>query len=53
MILVESFLKINFVCYDFIGRLAMIAIIADAAQEYVSGIPVVLQTPFFFGDPIL
>jgi hypothetical protein len=35
------------------GRLAMLAITADAAQEYLSGIPVVLQTPFFFGDPIL
>ena len=28
------------------------AISAFAAQEYVSGIPVVQQTPFFFGDPI-
>eukprot|EP01036_Dinobryon_divergens_P038140 gene38140-50011_t len=27
------------------GRLAML--------EFVSGIPVVEQTPFFFGDPIL
>lgn len=35
------------------GRLAMLAITAFAAQEYLSGIPVVLQTPFFFGDPIL
>lgn len=35
------------------GRLAMLAITAYAAQEYLSGIPVVLQTPFFFGDPIL
>lgn len=34
------------------GRLAMLAISAFAAQEYVSGIPVVQQTPFFFGDPI-
>mmetsp|Transcript_26717 Transcript_26717/g.38187 ORF Transcript_26717/g.38187 Transcript_26717/m.38187 type:complete len:306 (+) Transcript_26717:61-978(+) len=35
------------------GRLAMLAISAYAAQEFVSGIPVVQQTPFFFGDPIL
>lgn len=35
------------------GRLAMLAIVADAAQEFISGIPVVQQTPFFFGDPIL
>lgn len=35
------------------GRLAMLAIVAFAAQEFVSGIPVVQQTPFFFGDPIL
>jgi len=34
------------------GRLAMLAITAFAAQEYISGIPVVQQTPFFFGDPI-
>lgn len=34
------------------GRLAMLAITAFVAQEYVSGIPVVQQTPFFFGDPI-
>jgi hypothetical protein len=31
----------------------MLAISAYAAQEYVSGIPVVEQTPFFFGDPIV
>jgi hypothetical protein len=35
------------------GRLAMLAITAYAAQEYLSGIPVVQQTPFFFGDPIV
>ncbi|KAJ1420998.1 chlorophyll a/b-binding protein domain-containing protein [Ochromonadaceae sp. CCMP2298] len=35
------------------GRLAMIAITGYAAQEWVTGIPVVQQTPFFFGDPIL
>lgn len=35
------------------GRLAMLAITAYAAQEFISGIPVVQQTPFFFGDPIL
>lgn len=35
------------------GRLAMLAITAYAAQEFVSGIPVVQQTPFFFGDPIV
>lgn len=35
------------------GRLAMLAITAYAAQEFVSGIPVVQQTPFFFGDPII
>jgi light-harvesting complex II chlorophyll a/b binding protein 4 len=35
------------------GRLAMIAIAGYAAQEFVTGIPVVQQTPFFFGDPIL
>lgn len=34
------------------GRLAMIGITGMAAQEFVSGIPVVIQTPFFFGDPI-
>lgn len=35
------------------GRLAMLAISAYAAQEFISGIPVVQQTPFFFGDPIV
>lgn len=35
------------------GRLAMLAITAYAAQEFISGIPVVQQTPFFFGDPII
>ena len=34
------------------GRLAMLAITGIAMQELVSGIPVVEQTPFFFGDPI-
>ena len=34
------------------GRLAMLAISGYAAQEFVTGIPVVQQTPFFFGDPI-
>eukprot|EP01038_Epipyxis_sp_PR26KG_P009123 gene9123-12306_t len=35
------------------GRLAMIAITGYVAQEFISGIPVVQQTPFFFGDPIV
>jgi hypothetical protein len=35
------------------GRLAMLAITAYALQEFISGIPVVQQTPFFFGDPIV
>lgn len=35
------------------GRLAMLAITAYAAQEFLSGIPVVQQTPFFFGDPMI
>lgn len=35
------------------GRLAMLAIAADAAQEFISGMPVVQQTPFFFGDPMI
>lgn len=35
------------------GRLSMLAVSAYAAQEFVSGQPVVLQTPFFFGDPLL
>jgi len=35
------------------GRLAMLAIVADAAQEFISGIPVVQQSPFFFGDPMM
>jgi hypothetical protein len=34
------------------GRMAMLAITAYAAQEFLSGMPVVQQTPFFFGDPI-
>jgi hypothetical protein len=34
------------------GRLAMLAITGYAVQEFVTGIPVVQQTPFFFGDPI-
>lgn len=34
------------------GRLAMIGIIGMAAQEFITGMPVVQQTPFFFGDPI-
>lgn len=34
------------------GRLAMIAITGMAAAEAVSGISVVEQTPFFFGDPM-
>jgi len=35
------------------GRLAMIAVVGFVAQEFVTGIPVVQQTPFFFGDPIV
>ena len=35
------------------GRLAMLAITGYAAQEFITGIPVVQQTPFFFGDPIV
>lgn len=35
------------------GRLAMLAITADAAQEFISGIPIVQQVPFFFGDPMI
>lgn len=35
------------------GRLAMIAMTGFVAQEFVTGIPVVQQTPFFFGDPIV
>ncbi len=35
------------------GRLAMLAITAYAAQEYISGIPIVEQSSFFFGDPIM
>ena len=35
------------------GRLAMIAMTGFAAQEFVTGISVVEQTPFFFGDPIM
>lgn len=34
------------------GRLAMIGISGMAAAEAVSGISVVEQTPFFFGDPM-
>jgi len=34
------------------GRLAMLAITGMCLQEYISGMPVVQQTPFFFGDPI-
>jgi hypothetical protein len=34
------------------GRLAMLAITGMCLQEFISGIPVVQQTPFFFGDPI-
>merc|ERR1711988_1211064 len=35
------------------GRLAMLAITAYAAQEYISGIPIVEQSAFFFGDPLM
>ena len=35
------------------GRLAMLAITAYAAQEFISGIPIVEQSSFFFGDPIM
>lgn len=35
------------------GRLAMIAMAGFVFQEFVTGIPVVQQTPFFFGDPIV
>ena len=35
------------------GRLAMLGISGYAAQEFISGIPVVEQTPFFFGDPMM
>jgi len=34
------------------GRLAMIAITGMAFQEVVTGMPVVLETPIFFGDPL-
>lgn len=34
------------------GRLAMLGITGMCLQEAVSGMPVVQQTPFFFGDPI-
>ena len=34
------------------GRLAMLAMLGYVLQELVSSDPVVLQTPFFFGDPI-
>lgn len=30
-----------------------LSLLGYAAQEFVSGIPVVQQTPFFFGDPIV
>ena len=33
------------------GRVAMVAIVAFAAQEFVSKVPVVRETPFFF-EPI-
>jgi hypothetical protein len=35
------------------GRLAMLAISAYAAQEFISGMPIVEQSSFFFGDPIM
>ena len=35
------------------GRLAMLAITGYAGQEFLLGSPVVQQTPFFFGDPIM
>lgn len=35
------------------GRLAMLAVVGYVAQEFVTGIPVVQQTPLFFGDPIV
>jgi len=35
------------------GRAAMLAMSGFAAQEFISGIPVVQQTPFFFGDPMM
>lgn len=35
------------------GRVAMLGITGMCLQELASGIPVVQQTPFFFGDPIL
>ena len=34
------------------GRLAMLAITGMAAQEVITGMAVVEQTPFFFGDPL-
>jgi hypothetical protein len=34
------------------GRLAMLAVAGFVAQEVVTGLPVVPQTPLFFGDPI-
>lgn len=34
------------------GRAAMLGILGMVLQEFISGIPVVQQTPFFFGDPI-
>lgn len=35
------------------SRLAMIGITGFAFQELIAGTPVVEQTPFFFGDPIM
>jgi len=35
------------------GRLAMIAMVGYVGQEFIFKEPVVLQSPFFFGDPML
>ena len=35
------------------GRLAMLAITAFAVQEVISGMPIVQQSAFFFGDPLM
>lgn len=35
------------------GRLAMLAITAYAAQEKISGMPIVEQSAWFFGDPLI
>jgi len=35
------------------GRLAMLAITAYAAQERISGMPIIEQSPWFFGDPLM